>query len=146
MEAICLEELAIRLLEVERVARAMVLAEDSARSSRFQQFKELQQLRAEAEAADTCRRREQQRQTQELQLQIKGLTTALDDVKKHQKTSLEDTKAAQRIIRVELLRATQDQKDLKAKLAAIHKHQQDLLAMMRDLAMQQVRSSREVSK
>ena len=30
----------------------MVLAEDSARSSRFQQFKELQQLRAEAEAAD----------------------------------------------------------------------------------------------
>ena len=127
----------------------MVLAEDSARSSRFQQFKELQQLRAEAEAADTCsgsRYQEQQRQTQELQLQIKGLKTALDDVKKHQKISLEDTKAAQRDIRVQLLKATQDQKDLKAKLVKIHEHQQDLLAMMRDLAMQQVRSSREVSK
>ena len=127
----------------------MVLAEDSARSFWFQQFKELQQLRAAAEAADARARgryQEQQRQTQELQLQIKGLKNTLDDVKKHQKISLEDTKAAQRIIRVELLRATQDQKDLKAKLAAIHKHQQDLLAMMRDLAMQQVRSSREVSK
>ena len=127
----------------------MVLAEDSARSSRFQQFKELQQLRAEAEAADARARgryQEQQRQTQELRLQIKGLKNTLDDVKKHQKISLEDTKAAQRDIRVQLLKATQDQKDLKAKLVKIHEHQQDLLAMMRDLAMQQVRSSREVSK
>ena len=106
----------------------MVLAEDSARSSRFQQFKELQQLRAAAEAADARARgryQEQQRQTQGLQLQIKGLKNTLDDVKKHQKISLEDTKAAQRIIRVELLRATQDQKDLKAKLAKFHEHQQD---------------------
>ena len=127
----------------------MVLAEDSARSSRFQQFKELQQLRAEAEAADARARgryQEQQRQTQGLQLQIKGLKNTLDDVKKHQKISLEDTKAAQRDIRVQLLKATQDQKDLKAKLVKIHEHQQDLLAMMRDLAMQQVRSSREASK
>ena len=120
----------------------MVLAEDSARSSRFQQFKELQQLQKQQKQTY----QEQQRQTRELQLQIKGLKNTLDDVKKHQKLSLEDTKAAQRIIRVELLRATHDQKDLKAKLAAIQKHQQDLLAMMRDLAMKQVRSLREVSK
>ena len=132
----------MRLLEVERVARAMVLAEDSARSSRFQQFKELQQLQKQQKQTY----QEQQRQTRELQLQIKGLKNTLDDVKKHQKISLDDMKAAQRDIRVQLLKATQDQKDWRAKLVKIHEHQQDLLAMMRDLAMQQVRSSREASK
>ena len=52
MEQICLEELTIRVMELERQMRAVQLDAQTARSSRFAQIKEMQDLQARAAAAD----------------------------------------------------------------------------------------------
>ena len=52
MHQICLEELTIRVMELERQMRAVHLDAQTARSSRFAQIKEMQDLRARAAAAD----------------------------------------------------------------------------------------------
>ena len=52
MHQICLEELTIRVMELERQMRAVHLDAQTARSSRFAQIKEVQQLQAGAAAAD----------------------------------------------------------------------------------------------
>ena len=52
MEQICLEELTIRVMELERQMRAVHLDAQTARSSRFAQIKEVQQLQAGASSAD----------------------------------------------------------------------------------------------
>ena len=52
MEQICLEELTIRVMELERQMRAVHLDAQTARSSRFAQIKEMQHLQAGAAAAD----------------------------------------------------------------------------------------------
>ena len=52
MHQICLEELTIRLMELERQMRAVHLDAQTARSSRFAQIKEMQDLQARAAAAD----------------------------------------------------------------------------------------------
>ena len=52
MHQICLEELTIRVMELERQMRAVHLDAQTARSSRFAQIKEMQDLQARAAAAD----------------------------------------------------------------------------------------------
>ena len=52
MHQICLEELTIRVMELERQMRAVHLDAQTARSSRFGQIKEMQDLQARAAAAD----------------------------------------------------------------------------------------------
>ena len=52
MHQICLEELTIRVMELERQMRAVHLDAQTARSSRFAQIKEMQHLQAGAAAAD----------------------------------------------------------------------------------------------
>ena len=52
MHQICLEELTIRVMELERQMRAVHLDAHTARSSRFAQIKEMQDLQARAAAAD----------------------------------------------------------------------------------------------
>ena len=52
MHQICLEELTIRVMELERQMRAVHLDAQTARSSRFAQIKERQDLQARAAAAD----------------------------------------------------------------------------------------------
>ena len=52
MEQICLEDLTIRVMELERQMRAVHLDAQTARSSRFGQIKEIQDLQARAAAAD----------------------------------------------------------------------------------------------
>ena len=52
MHQICLEELTIRVMELERQMRAVHLDAQTARSSRFAQIKEMQDLQAGAAASD----------------------------------------------------------------------------------------------
>ena len=52
MHQLCLEELTIRVMELERQMRAVHLDAQTARSSRFAQIKEMQDLQARAAAAD----------------------------------------------------------------------------------------------
>ena len=52
MHQICLEELTIRVMELERQMRAVHLDAQTARSSRFGQIKEMQDLQARAAASD----------------------------------------------------------------------------------------------
>ena len=52
MHQLCLEELTIRVMDLERQMRAVHLDAQTARSSRFAQIKEMQDLQARAAAAD----------------------------------------------------------------------------------------------
>ena len=52
MHQLCLGELTIRVMELERQMRAVHLDAQTARSSRFAQIKEMQDLQARAAAAD----------------------------------------------------------------------------------------------